>query len=316
VKQPACRRSWQVEAARDGRLFGLELRSFEIHAEQCKTCARERRELDRLANALQPSSPPADEIALRRERERVLEAAHRKYHSPPRRVHRLAFLVAALVGALLCAAALLNRQRSEREQLVDVVASPGARWERRASSDGAEEIRLTDGVFSLAVHRKPGDPRVLFVVPDGSIDDVGTEFQVTVADGHTRGLVVRAGAVMLKLSGQEPVLLRTPSSWTPPPGEPSIASTASTPEPAPTPPHAESAPVRRVAAKKRASTIRDATPTRTTALSSEDLAYLRIVALRREGRSDEARVAAAEYLHSFPDGFRHTDVLSFVRAGQ
>ena len=317
MKQPACRRLWQVEAARDGRLSGPELRSFEIHTEQCKTCGRERRELDRLANALQVSSPPADEIALRRERERVLEKAHRKYHSPPRRLHKLVFVIAALVGALLfCAAALLNRQRPELERLVDVVASPGARWERRASSDGAEEIRLKDGVFSLVVHRKPGDPRVVFLIPDGSIDDIGTEFQVTVADGHTRGLVVRAGAIMLRLSGQEPVLLRTPSSWTPPPGEPSKASIASTPEPAPTPAHAESAPVRRVAATKRLSTVRDSTPTQTTALSSEDLAYLRIVALRREGRSDEARVAAAEYLHSFPDGFRHTDVLAFLRAGQ
>jgi hypothetical protein len=41
---------------------------------------------------------------------------------------------------------------------------------------------------------------------------------------------------------------------------------------------------------------------------------LRIVALRREGRTDEARLAAAEYLRSFPDGFRRADVLAFVRA--
>jgi hypothetical protein len=59
-----------------------------------------------------------------------------------------------------------------------------------------------------------------------------------------------------------------------------------------------------------------AAPTQTTALSSEDLAYLRIVALRREGRSDEARVAAAEYLHSFSEGFRHTEVVAFLRTRQ
>ena len=75
----------------------------------------------------------------------------------------------------------------------------------------------------------------------------------------------------------------------------------------------ESAPPRPVPSTKRSPPRRDPKE-QAPALSNEDLAYLRIVALRREGRSDEARVAAAEYLHAFPGGFRRPEVLAFMRA--
>jgi hypothetical protein len=46
--------------------------------------------------------------------------------------------------------------------------------------------------------------------------------------------------------------------------------------------------------------------------ADEDVAYLAIVALRRENRSEEARVAAAEYLRKFPRGFRRVEVVAFL----
>jgi hypothetical protein len=42
--------------------------------------------------------------------------------------------------------------------------------------------------------------------------------------------------------------------------------------------------------------------------TAEDEAYLHIVALLREGRSAEARLAAFAYLRAYPAGFRRIEV--------
>jgi hypothetical protein len=42
--------------------------------------------------------------------------------------------------------------------------------------------------------------------------------------------------------------------------------------------------------------------------AEEDAAYLRVLALLREGRREEARLAAASYLGKFPKGFRRAEV--------
>jgi hypothetical protein len=42
--------------------------------------------------------------------------------------------------------------------------------------------------------------------------------------------------------------------------------------------------------------------------AEEDAAYLRILALLREGRGDEAKLAAASYLTKFSKGFRRAEV--------
>ncbi len=302
-----------MEAARDGRLSGADLRSFELHVGQCRTCAEERRELVRLTNALCEAGSPADEVALRRGREQLLADAHRKQHAPRRKTRQVSLLIAATVGGVLAVLASLHRAPHDRAHLVDVVASPGSRWERRLSG-GAEEVRLEDGVFSLSVHRGPSDPHVVVVVPDGAIDDIGTEFEVTVAGGETRAVVVRQGAVMLKLAGREPMLLRTPSAWSPAPHEPPTPNAAPLPRSIEALPHREARPPRAVQPQRRPAVRRDTSPSQATVSSNEDLAYLRIVALRRERRTDEARVAAAEYLLAFPEGFRRAEVLAFMHA--
>ena len=45
----------------------------------------------------------------------------------------------------------------------------------------------------------------------------------------------------------------------------------------------------------------------------EDLAYLRVIALVREGRREEARLAAKDYLRRFPQGFRRVEVERIAR---
>ena len=57
---PACPRSWEVEAARDGRLTGEARNSLELHLEQCETCAREQRIMHSLGERLRATTPAVD----------------------------------------------------------------------------------------------------------------------------------------------------------------------------------------------------------------------------------------------------------------
>ncbi len=45
----------------------------------------------------------------------------------------------------------------------------------------------------------------------------------------------------------------------------------------------------------------------------EDIAYLRVIALLRDGRREEARLAAKDYLRRFPNGFRRVEVAAIAR---
>jgi hypothetical protein len=45
----------------------------------------------------------------------------------------------------------------------------------------------------------------------------------------------------------------------------------------------------------------------------EDIAYLQVIALMRDGRREEARLAAKNYLRRFPNGFRRVEVEAIAR---
>jgi hypothetical protein len=308
-----CKRLWEVEAARDGRLSGTALVAFEEHASRCEQCRKERRALNTLARELAVSSAAEDEVALRRERARLLAAAHPNV--PEQRSARSGGWVA--LAAACCLLGFLGIRKlpfgqSTVAPVIDVVASPGARWDREITKT-SERLTLTEGVLRLTVRHSTGDRRTAIHVPDGDIDDVGTVFRVTVREGHTREIVVSDGAIVFRRPGEAPLLLTSPSLWTPKPAEPVPAppGLASPAEPVATPPRPLPPLVER--AKARSASRAPSTASSTERPPDEDLSYLRIVALRREGRSEEARLAAAEYLRLFPAGFRRADVLAFVR---
>ena len=63
----SCPRLFEVEALRDGRLLGAELRSFERHLATCSDCARESELFERLGQALRSNaSGSVDELRVRR----------------------------------------------------------------------------------------------------------------------------------------------------------------------------------------------------------------------------------------------------------
>src|SRR6478736_4484991 len=104
----ACRRTWQVEAARDGRLAGSDLSNALRHRAECADCKQAARELDELGRRVKAlPAPKLDELVHRRGRQTLLAAWNAELLTEPRaRVKPAVLLVAALCvigGAVLAA---------------------------------------------------------------------------------------------------------------------------------------------------------------------------------------------------------------------
>lgn len=307
-----CHRSWEVEAARDGRLTGEARASFDTHAAGCPSCRGAANGLESLANGLRGlGSAEVDDVSLRRLRGRVLEAvdaeqtgrvevrAHRARSSA-----RIAALVGAaavvavvaffsLPGSKAAAPALVAYERpaASAETRVEVEAGAGARYTRTVSGD-VERFDLVDGTLRLRVVRAAGGRRVLVKVPDGEIEDVGTTFEVVVRDGHTERVGVDEGRVVARLAALAPVTVEAGSVWTR-----SVVAIAVPPSAADA-----SAPVS-TRANGKARTEAD----------REDAAYLEVLRLLREGREGEAQSGADAYVRSFPAGFRREEMERVAR---
>jgi hypothetical protein len=310
-----CPRSWEVEAARDGRLVGEDRERLVRHLAQCPSCARESRSLDAVSAALR-SLPDfrENEVSLRRLKQRILrrvdaQLVGRSTKSP--RHHWRAAAALALAATLLTFG--VHRAVHSPELLdptVDVVETPGASWTRRIDHE-AERVILRSGTLHFKVRRAPGGKRFVVRVPDGEIEDLGTMFAVTVALNRTRLVIVDEGQVTLRLADGRTVDLASGQSW-----EPGPTSTAAPPAADATSPPVvasfdavESAPPseipRRVAPAPRPQA--PAVPS-TSVAAGEDVAYLNVLRLLRTGQTAEARAAARDYLRAFPKGFRRPEV--------
>ncbi|MDB4994757.1 MAG: hypothetical protein JWM74_2189, partial [Myxococcaceae bacterium] len=182
----SCARSWEVEAARDGRLSPDAHASMQRHLTTCAACRDERAHLADLGAALRDDPPKLDDVALRKLKQSVLERADGIQSGrvvatrPATRWIVLALPLAAAIGMAYAVHARTPALAPTEQALV--IASPigAAQWQRTATPL-AERIALTDGTLALDVHRKPGQKPLTVAVPDGEIEDVGTIFRVTVA---------------------------------------------------------------------------------------------------------------------------------------
>jgi hypothetical protein len=115
--------AWKVEAIRDGRLAGEEIVAFDRHAAWCATCRAATRRLERLAAALaELPIPRRDPLAVRRDRQRLLEAADAEATGlRPRSTgsSRAVLVVAAAAAVALAAGGVLRHRVTSR--LAEVV---------------------------------------------------------------------------------------------------------------------------------------------------------------------------------------------------
>jgi ferric-dicitrate binding protein FerR (iron transport regulator) len=348
VSATPCPRLFEAEAMRDGRLTGAERAHFERHVTGCPACSSEVRALEALAESLRTEfldHTVADEVRARRERMRLMAAFDRALLAPePSRNARHWLLWPAAVSALVVAILLvLPRVRRPAEPpthpLSAVVhADSTSVWSERRDGD-REHVVLERGALWIHVDHSSGKGRLLVVLPDGELEDIGTTFTVSADDGHTTRVAVQEGHVVLRVRGQAAVALGPGDTWAPDP-RPVASARASAPpaNPAPsarldaversappTPP--PSAPLASPTASNSSVDFRaamaaldvgdnhQAAGAFATFLEkhprdprAEDAAYLRVIALQRSGDSAGMKQAAVEYLRLYPAGFRQAEV--------
>ena len=343
----ACPRLFEVEALRDGRLTGTEVTRFQSHARTCPICAQEMQSITELAEALRSTATPpkADELRVRRERTRLLAAFDASLAPIPGSSRTKLWLAA--VAALTVVAMLAWRLRPSRTA-APVVASPNSvqvqaatttKWSRRAENQ-LETITLEAGTLSIRVDHQRPHRRLLVMLPDGELEDVGTTFSVSAAAAHTTQVTVQDGSVILRLRDLPALTLRAGDSWSPAraPAPDTAASVLVPPQP-PLPsvhsanPARASVPSSSNAAAPAGNNSDSATDfraamsaftsgdnTRASSLfaaflgqhprdsHAEDAAYLRVLTLQRAGNAGDMKQAATEYLARYPHGFRYAEV--------
>ncbi len=169
--------------------------------------------------------------AWRRERTRLLAAFDHALVSPaPRSNGRRWRLGWAAVAALVAGVLVLWRVRPgelpARASAV-VHADSTAEWSER-TDDNRETIVLNRGALWIHVDHSSGGGRLLVVLPDGELEDTGTTFTVSAAEGHTTRVAVHEGSVVLRLRGLPPVAIGGGDTWIPevPPAASACASAA------------------------------------------------------------------------------------------
>ncbi|MEO6603814.1 MAG: FecR family protein [Polyangiaceae bacterium] len=319
-----CSRLWQVEAIRDGRLSGKDLEVAERHRELCHDCAEEARRLTELTHGF-AGLPELlrGPLAVRRSRQALMAAVNDSLLTSTAMRFRswtaaLALLPCAVLGyALLVWHSAAPLPAALPKSAVEVRAQAGARWVVQ-NRVGLEQVQVSDGEVSFKVHSHP-DRRVLVLLPDGEIEDLGTTFEVAVHDQHTSHIAVSEGRVTVRLSNQPEFILAAGEHWETPVAAP--APRLLGPESPAQPERAAQAIAPKAAsvALRASANARPATAAAATAPSAaldtestraEDNAYLAVVALLRRGRTAEARAQAKAYLLRFPRGFRRVEMLN------
>jgi hypothetical protein len=344
----ACPRLFEVEALRDGRLAGVELGRFQSHLGLCPECAAEARALQALALDLQAPSDfgEADELHVRRQRTRLLAAfdaglmpAARPGAAKPWLVPVFGLGLLSLLGVLAfifwpARPVPAAHAPAKSKEAVTVRADSSAQWSRRLEAQ-VETVVLVSGALSIRVDHALSQRRLLVILPDGELEDIGTTFSVSADAGHTTHVTVQDGSVVLRLHGKPPLALGAGDAWSPPqtaaPTPPSAPAPPSTPRartprvkttPLGTPAGSSDVPAADPSADFRAAmaAFNGGDNARAAAGFSaflhqhsrdphaEDAAYLRILALQRTGDSAATKQAAQDYLSRYSHGFRHAEV--------
>jgi TolA-binding protein len=352
----ACPRLFEVEALRDGRLTGAELTRFQSHLGVCSVCAREAQALQALAEALRSPTNLADtdQLHVRRERTRLLAAFDASLVPAPRSSRAKLWLGSAAAVAVLAALAFVlwparraafspSAARATAPEPVIIRADSSAKWSRRVEKQ-LDEIVLQSGALSIRVDHTASQRRLLVILPDGELEDIGTTFSVSADAGHTTRVTVQDGSVVLRLHGKPPLALGAGDSWSSP-SAPATPPPSSAPPPAHVPQGVKSATSAATATATSAAPALDDTPdldasadfraamsafdsgdnaraaARFTAFltkhardaHAEDAAYLRVLAVQRTGNSVATQQAARDYLARYPHGFRHAEIEALSR---
>jgi hypothetical protein len=346
MKAAACPRLFEVEAMRDGRLTGRELARFARHMSSCRECAGEAHALDALAEGLRAgagSNANLDELQAARARTRLIADFDRALLAPGRMRGARWFLWPAAAAAAAVACGLLVASRAPKttpppalHSDAIVRADSDTVWTRRLDGE-AEVVTLESGALRIHVDHTPNHRRLVIMLPDGELEDIGTTFTVNVAGRRTTRVSVQEGSVLVRLRGRPPFAVSAGETW------PAESTSAPAIEPSRPPPSPERRTALRAAANQRPGPLPAERPSspddfhvavglldagrdceaaaaffrfgrlHAGEAHGEDAAYLRVIALQRCGDGDEMKRAATEYLQRYPSGFRRKEMERILR---
>lgn len=344
-----CQRSWEVEAARDGRLAADAHAQFVRHLSSCAACTDEQTALQELANQLhaRPHAEP-DQLTIRRRRQQLLALANeqRLAAAPQQGAARARLPLVRTLGLLLAAVAFASYSwysPPRGRTVLAIQADHGASY-RSTLVHGVEVVSLEQGRLSINVQRTTDSNGVVIHTPDGEIRDIGTTFTVLVEAGRTTLVEVSEGQVWVSLRTLPRRLVAAGQRYEPYGADSAVGRPRKgalvAPEPnaqAPERASAEpAAPSRErstnLLALAREREFRDAlqwlargdAARAARALArferrhptdplAEDAAYLRVVALLRAGQHERARSAGNLYLSRYRHGFRRADILQLMQ---
>ena len=236
-----CPRLFEAEAIRDGRLAGAELANYARHATMCSACRHEARALDALGEALRSNSQEhvqADELLRLRERTRLVAAFDATLVAPRRRTAALRrTLWPAATAAMIVAAVLFYRARPVRDDSgalhgVSIHSSAAAVWSKHSHGNRARVV-LDSGELWIHVDHTLQKISLVVALPDGELEDTGTTFTVSAANGRTTRVAVREGRVVLRIRGQPPLAIAGGGAWAWTDAPPPATAPATVPEASP-----------------------------------------------------------------------------------
>jgi hypothetical protein len=281
--KPSCPRLFEVEAARDGRLTGLDLARFQTHVSHCALCAQEAEVLDAFAKSLRSlPAVPNDDLRVRRERTRLLAAFDTALVPAPSNIKRwlIPLVAAAVLTALTLtlwhsgpapkrSATVETAAAARPREAIAVRASPASQWSRQIENH-RETITLTAGTITVSIDHTLSPRRLRVILPDGELEDLGTTFSVTATPTATTHVAVQDGTVILRLRERAPIILGANQAYSPNISQPTTEAAPPSPPraPAPAAPAASNRAASSVPAPAPSSAMGDAASEFRTALSA------------------------------------------------
>jgi hypothetical protein len=337
-----CDRLWEVDALREGRLGPKDAESAERHTRACEVCSAARSRSEELDAWIEnASSPQPTSLEMRRVRVRVLRSVGEgQLRESPRVRARVAFSLAMLVA--VGAVAFVVYRHSPLKTAAVAIATPpptpsissspmvpdapiflaavraadGTRW-NQTRTGSTEHIALDEGTLAIDVRHHDDQQHVVVDLPDGTIEDRGTRFEVDAHGGHTTRVAVREGTVALHVRGGAEVLVRAGSTW-----PTSLPARVSSTSPASSAAHADDdgstsyaaamslLRTRQFAPAARA--FHDYVQAHPQEPDAEDASYLEAVALAQAGDPKGAMSAAERHLASYPRSFHRREASLLV----
>jgi ferric-dicitrate binding protein FerR (iron transport regulator) len=338
MSEASCDRRWEVDALREGRLGPKDAEAFDRHARGCPICSSAVAQSGELDSWLkQASSHEPSTIELRRARMRIL----RTVGSDSERAvkpNRIRFVLAAALLLIAGGGVALKRHATRPatiaissssapisslvtpsvapDFMASVQATSGARWTQ--SRDGqTEHVALDEGGLHIRVRQHDANLHFIVDLPDCTIEDRGTTFDVEAHDDHTTRVSVSEGLVAIHFPGASDVVLNAGATW-PTPSTPALTTTSA---------NAHAAPRASTIATDDGSTqyaaavslLRDRKYAEAAAAfdaylrahsrepDAEDASYLEAVALAQSGDTQAASRAAERHLAIYPASFHRKE---------